>query len=169
MKAKVNKKVSSKVKRNPINEQIKQCFREHKLAIQDEQFDGIEFSFHSLIEVTDVRSVIHARYATDFGKIMLHALHIEVSEHEWFSVMHFLNAIKEKLQVTEECLAPKDMAIGCMTTLEVEAVGIQFEHFIRVMDEIVSINRIISIFLCGQRDRRDGTLERKLILDMSQQ
>ena len=166
MKTKTNRKKGFKVKKNPVYEQMQRCFLDMKLLVRGEEFNGQEFSFHSVLYVTDVRSVVFAFYNIDTGLMRLYALHHELTEHEWVSTLFFLDIIKHQFEVSEKCLAYNDMAIGCMVNMHEDGVGKDYVHFKKVLDEILAINDSISTFLCGHRDRTDGTMERKRILDM---
>ena len=167
MKAKTNKNKGFKVKNNPpVYEQMKRCFRDMNLPVRGEEFNGQEFSFHSVLYVTDVRSVVYAFYNIDTGLLRLYALHHELTEHEWVSTLFLLDIIKHQFEVSEKCLAYNDMAIGCMVNMHDKAVGKDFVHFKKMLNEILNINDSISKFLCGQRDLTDGTIGRRVIIEM---
>ena len=115
---------------------------------------------HAKLDIEDVRAAFSLLYAPKDGSTALLALHYDLTDYEWDAVQWVIPKIYKQHEAIEACASPETGLVGYMAELTVEHGALDVQHFRQVLGGLVKMSRGISSFLCGLRDRQEGTARR---------
>lgn len=160
MKSRISKKEIDNEKSSAIFQQMKNCVLELGLNIYSEAALEGEMGIHAKLDLEDVRARLAIRYKSETRMISLFAVHEDLTEDELDAVVSFVPRMQEQFKIAKACKSHEIGVIGCIALMSVEREVLDVRYFRQVIGEVVKISRLISSFVCGLRDRCEGSPER---------